>query len=235
MAVYAGVDTFWMAHDNRGRLHAAKKGIVQDGLVLNLDAGVAQSYSGTGTTWTDLSGNGNNGTLTNGPVFNSDRGGSIVFDGTNDYVQFSSVSVQTICFWGRMDADIGNLAGLVCTSANGDGSLRTVFGNGSRTFRINPDGNDFHAGYASSFMINGFTNLPSDGGANGLLIPNGRTLAQDFFVGAIGDARNLSTISHTFLNRVYKGRVYAVCLYNRKLTKAELLQNFNVPRKRFGV
>jgi hypothetical protein len=57
-----------------------------DDPTLNLDAGNPLSYPGTGTLWTDLSGNNNNGTLINGPTFDSANGGSIVFDGTNDYV-----------------------------------------------------------------------------------------------------------------------------------------------------
>ncbi len=203
--------------------------IVRDGLVLCLDAGNSKSYPGSGTTWTDLSGNRNNGTLTNGPTFNSDNGGSIVFDGANDYVQFTSVSVQTVCFWGRMDSDIPNLAGLVCSTAAGDGSLRTE--NGS--FRAVPDSNDFHNGYVSSFMINGVSNLSI--ASNYLVVPNGRTLQQDFYVGAIGNSTSISTISHTFLGRVYKGRVYFVCLYSRQLTNSELLQNYNALKTRFGL
>ena len=58
---------------------------VTSGLVLCLDAGNAKSYPGSGTVWTDLSGNGNTGTLINGPTYNSANGGSIVFDGVNDY------------------------------------------------------------------------------------------------------------------------------------------------------
>ena len=54
--------------------------------IMCLDAGSRISYPGTGTTWTDLSGNGNTGTLTNGPTYSSANGGSIVFDGVNDYV-----------------------------------------------------------------------------------------------------------------------------------------------------
>jgi hypothetical protein len=205
--------------------------VVESGLVLALDAANRKSYPGSGTTWTDLSGNGNNGTLVNGVGYNSGNGGSLVFDGSNDYVQFSSVSVRTICFWGRMDADIPDLAGLVCTSATTDGALRT---SPARTFRTSPDANDFHNGFVSSFMINGVSNLSNDG-SGGLVIPNGRTLQQDFYVGAIGNARNLSTISHTFMGRVYKGRVYAVYLYNRVLTNNELLQNFNATRGRFSI
>ena len=69
--------------------------IVTDGLVLCLDAANKRSYGGSGTTWTDLKG-GNNGTLTNGPTFSSDNGGSIVFDGTDDFVEVSHDSNQNL-------------------------------------------------------------------------------------------------------------------------------------------
>ena len=65
--------------------------VVVDGLVLALDAGNTKSYPGSGTAWTDTVGS-NNGTLTNGPTFSSDNGGSIVFDGTNDYVEIPDSS-----------------------------------------------------------------------------------------------------------------------------------------------
>jgi hypothetical protein len=69
---------------------ASKSGpdIIEDGLVLCLDAASKRSYPGTGTVWTDLKG-GNNGTLTNGPTFDAGNGGSIVFDGSNDRVDLS--------------------------------------------------------------------------------------------------------------------------------------------------
>ena len=66
--------------------------IVTDGLVLYLDAANNRSYPGSGTTWTDLSRGGNNGTLTNGPTFNGANGGSIVFDGTNDFIDCGNAS-----------------------------------------------------------------------------------------------------------------------------------------------
>jgi len=71
-----------------GRAHSPS--LVMNGLILCLDAGNTKSYPGSGTTWTDLSGNGNNGTLTNGPTFNSSNGGSIVFDGSNDYAEVTT-------------------------------------------------------------------------------------------------------------------------------------------------
>ena len=61
--------------------------IVTDGLVFYVDAGNNKSYPGSGTTCTDLVG-GNDGTLTNGPTFNSANGGNILFDGSNDRLIF---------------------------------------------------------------------------------------------------------------------------------------------------
>ena len=60
--------------------------IVTNGLVLSLDAADKNSYPGSGTVWTDLSGNNIIGTLTNGPTFNSQNGGSIFTDGTDDWI-----------------------------------------------------------------------------------------------------------------------------------------------------
>ena len=59
--------------------------IVTDGLVAYLDAGNQNSYPGTGTSWTDISRINNTTSLINGPTFDSAYGGSIVFDGVNDY------------------------------------------------------------------------------------------------------------------------------------------------------
>ncbi len=67
--------------------------IVTNGLILNLDAANIKSYAGSGTTWTDLSGNRNNGTLTNGPTFSRNGGGSVVFNGTNQYGSVPSTSL----------------------------------------------------------------------------------------------------------------------------------------------
>jgi hypothetical protein len=71
--------------------------IVKEGLVLYLDAASGTSYSPytSGVTWRDISGNGNNGTLTNGPTYSSANGGSFTFDGTDDYVQNPNRSTIT--------------------------------------------------------------------------------------------------------------------------------------------
>lgn len=78
MGVFWGAQKWWLKKQETG-------GIVTDGLVLNFDAGNPYSYSGSGTTWYDLSDNNNNGTLINGVSYNSSNLGSLVFNGTNQY------------------------------------------------------------------------------------------------------------------------------------------------------
>jgi hypothetical protein len=70
---------------------------VQDGLIFNLDAGNYLSYPRSGTTWTDLTGRGNNGTLTNGPTFSGGSAPSIVFDGADDYVEIPFETILNDC------------------------------------------------------------------------------------------------------------------------------------------
>jgi hypothetical protein len=61
--------------------------IVKDGLVLYLDPGSPNSYyNKTSTTIKNISGNNDNGTLVNGPTYNTGSGGNIVFDGVDDYI-----------------------------------------------------------------------------------------------------------------------------------------------------
>jgi len=82
-------------------------------------------------------------------------------------------------------------------------------------------------------MINGSSSLATNGSGN-YVVPNGRTLTQNFYIGAIGN-RNVSTLSHTFLGRVYKGKIFKVMIYNRQLTNAELLQNYNAIKAQYGL
>ena len=74
------------------RVHTFPSELVSDGLVLNLDAGDPRSYPSSGTTWTDLSGSGNTGTLST-CTYNNGNGGALVFNGTSDYVTCGNGSV----------------------------------------------------------------------------------------------------------------------------------------------
>ena len=120
---------------------AAGPNITTDGLVLHLDAANTNSYPGSGTTWTDISGKGHNGTLDNGPTFSSDNKGCIVLDGTNDYIStinLSSFTTFTIQMW-IFDS----------RSASGDMDILTYNGDsGSFTFNggnFRTDGNGLGA------------------------------------------------------------------------------------------
>jgi hypothetical protein len=80
--------------------------IATNGLVLNLDPSRSSSYPNTGTTLYDISGSGNNGTLVNGVGYTASNGGSMTFDGINDYIQMSNsltfgTNPFTIEFWIR--------------------------------------------------------------------------------------------------------------------------------------
>jgi len=83
---------YYLGQNDKMCLNIPYPEIVTNGLVMNLDAGFVPSYPRSGITWSDLSVNGNNGTLTNGPTFNSENEGSIVFDGTDDYVTNGNTS-----------------------------------------------------------------------------------------------------------------------------------------------
>ena len=208
--------------------------IVTDGLVLNLDASIPSSYPGTGTTWTDLSSYGNNGTLVNGPTFEN---GGIRFDGTDDYVLFNSVQVRTVQIWAKADNGFNsNLEGIICTSVQYDGSLRFTGG----TFRNanSANGDDMQLGYPADLWINGVKN-PGNSVGSVYTVPNGRTLNQDFFVSVKADptkyTSTVTSLSHNFQNRRFKGIIYSVYLYNRWLSDEEVLQNYNATKGIFGL
>lgn len=92
-------------------------GIVKDGLVLMLDAAKKDSYGRLGTTWRDISWNGNSGVLVNSPTFNISNGGSIVLDGTNEYISIKSsqgfnLGVNfTLQFWVKVSVFGGYIGG----------------------------------------------------------------------------------------------------------------------------
>ena len=97
----------------RGKFGVGRRvlsGIITNGLTLYLDAGKTTSYPGTGTTWYDISGNGYNGTLNGGAGFNSANGGSITFDGLDEFINLgTSFSIPlngTISFWVKLTNSI---------------------------------------------------------------------------------------------------------------------------------
>lgn len=213
-----------------------------NGLVLCLDAADKNSYPGTGTTWTDLSGNANNGTLTNGPTFNGSNGGCIVFDGVDDYINIlnnSSFNVTdniSVEMWVRIETTQSNNLGFLIKYANG--YLFYIVGV-NNTFAF-----DSRNGDGTYYRTTGTTNIKDGvwkylvGQKSGLSykvyvngVLEGSTTANS--VGSIAGNVNLKlgTDDGTYLN----GRIATFKIYNRALSADEVLQNYNATKSRFGL
>ena len=218
--------------------------IVTSGLVLCLNAADKNSYPGTGTTWTDLSGNSNNGTLTNGPTFNSGSGGSIVFDGVDDYVTCgnnSSLQINqgTISAWVRTTSPGASFRGIITKQqnyglfTNNDVLVTYDWGNGqTRSTGINiADGT--WKNVAMSFTTN--TGTPSNNTIiylNGAAILTTTTKFVDNTVNVeLGRGGTIPTGNLQFLN----GNIATGLVYNRALSSTEILQNYNATKTRFSL
>ena len=233
MAINAGSTTYYQA----------KRGIVQDGLVLNLDAAVDASYPGNGTTWYDLASS-NSGTLTNGPTFDRDNGGSIVFDGIDDYIiQTSAINISstayTVCGWFK------RRTGSTGTIASYRGSIPVLYqldtsGPVPRMIVRDSSGNIASVS-ATTTIANGtwyFAAGVRDGNnvyvyVNGVQENSGSATFGSFSItdtpkiGAL--VYNAGATSSQFMD----GNIQNVRIYNRALTAAEVLKNYNATKGRF--
>jgi hypothetical protein len=217
--------------------------IVTNGLVLALDAADKNSYIGSGTTWTDLSGNNNTGTLTNGPTFNGGNGGSIVFDGVDDYVNVpynaSTISFPTnnatICVWFKTSTVGDGVGVLVTQRSSSDSGIQTYI----ISTRLYADGGST-AGVSSNAIIpNGtisFGGIVYDK-TNSLLklYVNGVFDNQVSYTGEIQDTYPIRLGNGAFGDGPYPGNIYIASVYNRALTATEILQNYNATKTRFGL
>lgn len=219
--------------------------IVIDGLVLYLDAANTKSYVSGSTTWTDVSRSENNSTLTNGPTFSSANGGSIVFDGIDDYVKPpSSVSLQptdfTLSSWIKVST-LNQNQFIIDTSTNasfGFGySYRITTGNKVRFWAYNA--NDF-LDSVSSITSNVWYNL--------VVTYNNSTKLQSIYINQNLD--NSNTHTNTFVTSSTSnlqigsavlfggyviGNIAQTSIYNRALSAQEVLQNYNATKTRFGL
>ena len=215
--------------------------IVTTGLQLYLDAGNASSYSGSGTTWTDLSGNSRDGTLTNGPTYSSANGGSIVFDGTNDYVQCSgslTVTAATFVAWIKRNGSQGTYDGI-------------LFSRGTNTTGMN-----FYTSNQLGYHWNDSSSTYN--WSSGLTIPDATwcmiavsvtsTAATAYLCQTGGTTTATNTVNHasSLLNdikiaqddagsRFFNGNIAIAQLYNIALSAGQISTNFEADRGRFGV
>jgi len=234
-------------------IHSPK--IITDGLVLALDAANVKSYPGSGTSWNDLSGNNNTGTLTNGPTFSGDNGGSIVFDGVNGYVDiayntywntnvFGTATNFTLECWHKPN-EFTNWDTIIEKSESSgwysrpegasiwsnSGGFQGVFASGVDS---NPAGSVVTLSYATTtlrwyhitFTGDGTTlRLYVDGIQRATGLVSSRTVA--VYNGNVGPR---------FGRRDYmNAQMASARFYTKALAAVEVLQNFNATRSRFGV
>ena len=211
--------------------------IVTDGLVLALDAGNTKSYPGSGTTWTDLSGLGNNGTLSTTYTHNSAEGflkfsgsgvatiPSLLLSNVTWEIFYRSNSSDTFSQYGRI-LDFGDTTISLGTAVSYQLRMWTNAG-GSRSAESALNGvgqdNTWHhiiysydgsttAFYFDSVYQNGYA---KSGALNG------------------GSSADL-TIGNGDTN-LFNGDIAIVRVYNRALTSSEIQQNFNATRSRYGI
>jgi len=224
--------------------------VVTDGLVLYLDAANPNSYVSGSTTWNDISRSGNNGILTNGPTYNSANGGSIVFDGVDDYVVtqpnsgINSIYTNnqlTIQSWINYQ-DSGSFRNVMGILRNSDLTFLS-FGwrvppsnivffdsviSGSRFTQNVMDLNSYIGKYIN--IATTYTNGSVLSYANGVLA------ASNVVTGQIADFTSNSFFIGTQAGYGYfKGNFALTQIYNRALTSSEVRQNYNATKTRFGL
>jgi len=223
--------------------------IVTNGLVLCLDAANTKSYVSGSTAWTDLSKGGNTFTLTNGPTFSNVNGGTIIFDGVDDYANCSNssnlqINQGTISAWVKTSTPGSSFRGIIIKQNNyglfvNNGVLITYdWGNPSiRTTGINiADGT--WKNVAMTFTDN--TGTPSN---NAIIYLNGTAVLTttikifnnlievQLASGGTSDATPSGTRGIQQLN----GSIAQSLIYNRALSATEIKQNYNATKGRYGL
>jgi len=223
--------------------------IVTDGLVLYLDAANTKSYVSGSTAWNDISRGGNNGTLVNGPTFSSDGRGSIVFDGTNDYVGTNSTvgngTTLSTEAWFRT-TNTGGQRHILAKGIQGQYQYAIRMG-----FSPNQNRTDFITWQAGSANYAGAGSeiITNDGNWHQFVgtIQQGVEIAA--FVDGIKRNSNSSftgtwNSNGTAEMRIggradganpFLGNIAIVRIYNRVLSSQEILQNYNATKSRFGL
>jgi len=228
--------------------------IVTNGLVLYLDAGYATSYPTTGTTWYDVSGYGRNGTLTNGPTYSGTSGGSLVFDGADDYISsigttstfsfIQNTAVFTIDVWVKP-----NLLGTAMYFMGNNDGTTTVKG-----FYLGKLDNNrlwlaITKGVPGQLVLNfqpvnfftdtNWVNVTiTCNGTTAIAYKNGSQFTTTTSISSLstGDSsRNLNVGRiNSFATSLWNGEIAVSRIYDRTLSPTEVLQNFNAQKSRFG-
>ena len=216
-----------------------EENIVSDGLVLHIDPSKNTSYPGTGNTIYDLSGSGNTGTLTNGPVLSSSNGGVIVLDGTNDYISFNNAYASgfgisanaTISIWAKITKknQYTSFVGFY-NPASGNRSDFGMDVTSSNTIRLWK--NDSQADTYGSIINDKWVNylITSDNSTAKLYIDC--VLAYTGNVSGGINNNRMFAIGYNW-DVMINASVSQTLLYNKTLTQQEIIQNYNATKGRF--
>ena len=211
--------------------------MIENGLVLSLDASDRNSYVSGSTTWFDLSGNNNSGSLVNGPTFNTGSLGSIVFDGVDDYVSAPS----------SLYVDNFTLNAWVYKTTSG---IQNIIAKGNVSFQLNfylrIAGNSGFFGASGGFTEITIADLTLNTWNNTVLTydkNNLRYFLNGVFINQVSATNTpTSSSSNTIIGRLgdfngqyWTGRIASTSIYNRALSAQEVLQNYNVTKARFGL
>ena len=225
--------------------------IVIDGLRFCLDAANIKSYPGSGTTWTDISGKNHDGTLTNGPTFSSDNGGCIVFDGSNDHIGMLGTATDlgindtsssfSFSVWFKTGATSEKYMFDNFDGSTQDISCRLDAGKLEMYLR-GSSGGIVNAVRYGSYTLNKWNNAVYNFDSS--TSPDTLTA----YVNGINTGTSTSHFSGNFESgsnfRIgmrpagggqFSGRIACAMLYNKSLTEAEVKQNYNALKGRFGL
>jgi hypothetical protein len=209
---------------------------VSSGSVLYLDAAQLRSYSGSGATWTDLSGNSRNGTLNNTPTFNTANGGSIVLNGTNQWIAFGSAintnAAFTLEFWVQRTSNTTPTL-FSGTTASGYLQIRMADTNISLVRSFVAELGNF--GVGSATLLNTiYQVVVTRTGSSYVAYTNGVQR------GTLTTTQTYTTTNTTIginssNSEPFTGRIYRFRHYDRVLTATEILNNYNAIKSRFGL
>ena len=217
--------------------------IVTDGLIICLDAADKNSYPGSGTTWTELVSN-NGYSLSNGPTFNSEKGGSIDFDGTNDYFDTGltggiyNPQFFTMDIWLRLNSTKSTY-GLCGRLDNTFTQGITFYGtNSTAHFTVNTYNSDLASTSISTGVINNYHCSYDESTLK--LYKDGSLVSSTSYNVAV--TYNSSYGWNVATNSTGVGlslspdmNCYSFRAYNRALSADEVLQNYNATKSRFGL
>lgn len=213
--------------------------MVNKDLVLFLDSANVKSYPGSNTVWTDLSGNGNHGTLNSGVGYSANNMGYLTFDGTDDYVDCgnnASLDVNnniTASAWFYVNS-VGSYQAILGKVTSGY-TLGWEIANSSGTFRatLRPSTPAIEVVAGSLTVGNLYMGTMTFDDTTLRLYLNGVQVGSSTGAEMTLNSTQALTIGKGYAGTFFNGRISIVAIYNRALTATEVLQNYNAHKKRF--